>query len=110
MINILKLLFNIYFELKYQLLYYFTKCENNIIDIQNGYLIHKNTKELISINIFDFIKKIGHETIIYIELSANRANTIITMPIFNSIERKKERRKNNKFSLSLSLYYCFIII
>ena len=71
MINILKLLFNIYFELKYQLLYYFTKCENNIIDIQNGYLIDKNTKELIEINIFDFIKKIGHETIIYIELLKN---------------------------------------
>jgi len=65
MINILKFLFNIYFELKYRLLYYFTKCENNIIDIQNGFLIHKNTKELKEINIFNFIKKIGHKIIIY---------------------------------------------
>jgi hypothetical protein len=71
MINILKFLFNIYFELKYRLLYYFTKCENNIIDIQNGYLIDKNTKELIEINIFDFIKNIGHKTIIYTELLKN---------------------------------------
>jgi hypothetical protein len=67
MVNILKFLFNIYFELKYRLLYYFTKSENNIIDIQNGYLIHKNTKELKKINIFDFIKQIGHKIIIYTE-------------------------------------------
>lgn len=65
MINILKFLFNIYFELKYRLLYYFTTHENNIINIQNGYLIHKNTKEFIEIDIFNFIKKIGHKIIIY---------------------------------------------
>jgi hypothetical protein len=71
MINLVKFFFNIYFELKYRLLYYFTKCENNIVDIQNGYLIHKNTKELIEINIFNFIRKIGHKTIIYTELLKN---------------------------------------
>lgn len=71
MINILKFLFNVYFELKYRLLYYFTTNENNIIDIQNGYLIHKNTKELKEINIFNFVKKIGHKIIINIDILEN---------------------------------------
>jgi hypothetical protein len=65
MLNILKFFFNIYFELKYRLLFYFSKYENNVTNIQNAYLIHKNTKELIVINIFEFTKKIGHNLIIY---------------------------------------------
>jgi hypothetical protein len=65
MVNILKFFFNIYFELKYHLLFYFSKYESNTIEIQNAYLIHKNTKELNVINIFEFTKKIGHKTIIY---------------------------------------------
>jgi hypothetical protein len=65
MVNILKFLFNLYFELKYRLLYYFTKFENNIIDVQDAYLIDKNTKELKEIDNYNFIKKIGHQIIIY---------------------------------------------
>ena len=64
MVNILKFLFNLYFELKYRLLYYFTKRTNNIIDIQNMYNIHKDTKELTELNISAFVKKIGHEIIL----------------------------------------------
>jgi hypothetical protein len=61
MVNILKILFNVYFELKYWILFYFTKRESNIVDIQNAYLINKKTKELKVINELNFIKKIGHE-------------------------------------------------
>jgi hypothetical protein len=61
MVNILKFLFNLYFELKYRLLYYFTKRENNIIEIQNMYIIHIDTKELYELNISQFVKKIGRE-------------------------------------------------
>jgi hypothetical protein len=69
MLNILKFFFNIYFELKYRLLFYFSKYENNnLTDIQNAYLIHKNTKELYVINIFEFTKKIGHKLIIYTDI------------------------------------------
>jgi len=68
MVNIFKFFFNIYFELKYRLLYYFSKYENNITDIQNAYLIHKNTKELNPINIFELTKKIGHKIIIYTDI------------------------------------------
>ena len=64
MVNILKFLFNLYFELKYRLLYFFTKRTNNIIDIQNMYNIHKDTKELKELNISVFVKKIGHEIIL----------------------------------------------
>ena len=64
MVNILKFLFNLYFELKYRFLYYFTKRTNNIIDIQNMHLINKDTKELHELNISLFVKKIGHEIII----------------------------------------------
>lgn len=64
MVNILKFLFNLYFELKYRLLYFFTKRTNNIIDIQNIYIIHKDTKELKELNISVFVKKIGHEIIL----------------------------------------------
>ena len=64
MVNILKFLFNLCFELKYKLLFYFTKRESNIVDIQDAYIIHKDTKEVKSINNFNFIKKIGHEIII----------------------------------------------
>jgi hypothetical protein len=64
MVNILKFLFNFFFEVKYRLLFYFTKRESNIVDIQNAYLIHKDTKELKTINNLDFIKKIGHELIL----------------------------------------------
>jgi hypothetical protein len=64
MVNILKFIFNLYFEIKYRLLYHFTKSESNLIEIQNVYLINKNTKELNAINDFDIIKKIGHEIII----------------------------------------------
>lgn len=66
MLNILKFLFNLYFELKYRLLFYFTKNEKNITEIQNAYRIHKNTKEFEVINNLDFIKKIGHELMINI--------------------------------------------
>jgi hypothetical protein len=45
-------------------LYYFIKSENNLIEIQNAYLIDKNTKELKLLENHDFIKKIGHEIII----------------------------------------------
>jgi hypothetical protein len=61
MVHILKFLFNLYFEIKYQILYYFTKRESNIVDIQDAYIIDKKTKELKSMNNLDFIKKIGHE-------------------------------------------------
>ena len=64
MVNILKFLFNLYFELKYRFLYYFTKRTNNIIDIQNMHLINKDTKESHELNIELFVKKIGHEIII----------------------------------------------
>ena len=64
MVNILKFVFNLYFELKYRLLYFFTKRTNNIIDIQNMYIIHKDTKELKELNISVFVKKIGHEIIL----------------------------------------------
>jgi len=64
MVNILKFLFNFYFEIKYRLLFYFTKRESNIVDIQNAYLINKDTKELKSIDNMNFIKKIGHEIFI----------------------------------------------
>ena len=61
MVNILNILFNVYFELKYWILFYFTKRESNIVDIQNAYLINKKTKELKVIDELNFIKKIGHE-------------------------------------------------
>ena len=61
MVNILKILFNVYFELKYWILFYFTKRESNIVDIQNAYLINKKTKELKVIYELNFIKKIGNE-------------------------------------------------
>jgi hypothetical protein len=64
MVNILKFLFNLYFELKYRFLYYFTKRTDNIIDIQNIHLINKDTKELHELNINQVVKKIGHEIII----------------------------------------------
>jgi len=64
MVNILKFIFNLYFEIKYRLLYFFTKNENNITEIQNAYLIHKYTKELKELNISDFVKKIGNEIIL----------------------------------------------
>ena len=66
MVNILKFLINFYFELKYRFLFYFTKRENNIVDIQNAYFINTKTKELKSINNLDFVKKIGHEIFINI--------------------------------------------
>jgi hypothetical protein len=68
MVNILKFFFNIYFELKYRLLFYFSKHESNTIEIQNAYLIHKNTKELNIINIYEITKKIGHKIIIYTDI------------------------------------------
>ena len=61
MVNILNILFNVYFELKYWILFYFNKRESNIVDIQNAYLINKKTKELKVIDELNFIKKIGHE-------------------------------------------------
>jgi len=74
MVNILKFLFNFYFEIKYRLLFYFTKRESNIVDIQNAYFINKDTKELKSIDNMNFIKKIGHE--IFINTS-NQYNYIL---------------------------------
>jgi len=65
MVNILKLLFNLYFEIKYRLLFYFTKSQSNIIEIQNAYFINKDTKELKEIDNMNFIKYIGHEILIY---------------------------------------------
>jgi hypothetical protein len=64
MVNILKFLFNLYFEIKYRLLYYFTKNKKEYIEIQNAYIIQKNTKEFNLLNTSEFIKKIGHEIII----------------------------------------------
>jgi hypothetical protein len=64
MVNILKFLFNLYFEIKYRLLYYFTKSKKECIEIQNAYIIQKNTKELTVLYNTEFIKKIGHEIII----------------------------------------------
>jgi len=64
MVNILKFLFNLYFEIKYRLLYYFTKSKKQCIEIQNAYIIQKNTKELTVLYNTEFIKKIGHEIII----------------------------------------------
>jgi len=74
MVNILKFLFNFYFEIKYRLLFYFTKRESNIVNIQNAYLINKDTKELKSIDNMNFIKNIGHE--IFINTS-NQYNYIL---------------------------------
>jgi hypothetical protein len=64
MVNILKFLFNLYFEIKYRLLYYFTESKKECIEIQNAYIIQKNTKEIKLLNNSEFIKKIGHEIII----------------------------------------------
>ena len=64
MVNILKFLFNLYFEIKYRLLYYFTKSKKQCIDIQNAYIIQKDTKEFKLLNNTEIIKKIGHEIII----------------------------------------------
>lgn len=64
MVNILKFIFNLYFELKYCFLYYFTKRTSNIIDIQNMHLIDTDTKKSHELNIRLFVKKIGHEIII----------------------------------------------
>lgn len=74
MMNILKLLFNLYFEMKYRILFYFTKNRNNIIEIQNAYFIHKDTKELKPIIVSDFIKYIGHQILIY---AKNQDNNIL---------------------------------
>jgi hypothetical protein len=65
MVHLLNFLFNLYFEIKYQILYYFTKRESNIVDIQNAYLINKETKNLKQIDNLDCIKKIGHEIVIF---------------------------------------------
>lgn len=64
MANILKFLFNLYFEIKYRLLYFFTKSKKQYIEIQNAYIIEKNTKELKLLNNTEIIKKIGNEIII----------------------------------------------
>jgi hypothetical protein len=64
MVNILKFLFNLYFEIKYRLLYFFTKSKKQCIEIQNAYIIEKNTKELKLLNNTEIIKKIGNEIII----------------------------------------------
>ena len=74
MVNILKFLFNFYFEIKYRFSYYFIKSENNLIEIQNAYHIDKNTKELKLLENHDFIKKIGHEIII---ITTNQSEYII---------------------------------
>ena len=62
--NILKFLFNLYFEIKYRLLYFFTESKKQCIEIQNAYIIKKNTKELKLLNNTEIIKKIGNEIII----------------------------------------------
>jgi hypothetical protein len=64
MMNILKFLFNLYFEIKYRLLYYFTPIKKECTEIQNAYIIQKNTKEFTLLNTSEFIKKIGNEFII----------------------------------------------
>jgi hypothetical protein len=68
MVNILKFLFNLYFEIRYRFLYYFKK-NNNIflIEIENAYFINKITKESKKIDDFNFIKIIGNEFIINID-------------------------------------------
>ena len=64
MVNILKFLFNLFFEIKYRVLYFFTKNREQSIEIQNAYIIQKNTKEFFLMENMNFIKKIGHEIII----------------------------------------------
>jgi len=64
MVNILKFFFNLFFEIKYRLLYYFTKNREQTIEIKNAYIIEEKTKELILLDNMNFIKKIGHEIII----------------------------------------------
>jgi hypothetical protein len=75
MVNILKFIFNICFELKYRLLYYLTKRDSNIIEIQNAYLINKDTKELKLINNLKLIKKIGYE--IFVDLNEYSSDYIV---------------------------------
>ena len=97
MLNILKFLFNFYFELKYQFLYYFTKNQKNIIEIQNAYLIHKHTKELTVIDNLNFVKKIGYEIILTISFQSdcildigfkwNNKEYRIQFPIDTNIDR-----------------------
>jgi hypothetical protein len=62
--NILKFFFNLFFEIKYRVLYFFTKNREQSIEIQNAYIIQKNTKEFFLMENMNFIKKIGHEIII----------------------------------------------
>jgi hypothetical protein len=64
MMNILKFLFNLYFEIKYRFLFYFTPIKKECTEIQNAYIIQKNTKEFNLLNTSEFIKKIGNEIII----------------------------------------------
>jgi hypothetical protein len=64
MINLLKFVFNLFFELKYWLLYFFTKKEVNCIEIQSAHLIDKNTKENQILEIQKIIKKIGNNIIL----------------------------------------------
>ena len=71
MVNILKFLFNLYFEIKYRILYYFTKNVNNSIEIQNAYLINKNTKELEVIDNFN-LNQISRDHILDIGFKWNK--------------------------------------
>jgi hypothetical protein len=61
MVNLLKFVFNLFFELKYWLLYYFnSKTEVNSVEIQSVYLIDKNTKKNKILENQKIITKIGN--------------------------------------------------
>jgi hypothetical protein len=70
MVNILKFIFNLFFELKYWLLYSFTKKEVNCVEIQSVYLIDKNTKKNKILEIKKIVTQIGN----YIFLNNNIEN------------------------------------
>jgi hypothetical protein len=60
MVNLLKFIFNLFFELKYRILYYFnSKKEINYVEINSVYLIDKNTKKNKILEIKKIITKIG---------------------------------------------------
>ena len=76
MVNLLKFIFNLFFELKYRLLYYFTKKEVNCIEIQSVHLIDKNTKQNKILEINKIIKKIVNHIILN-PISENKENYLL---------------------------------
>ena len=79
MVNLLKFIFNLFFELKYWILYSFTKKEVNCVEIQSVYLIDKNTKKNKILEIQKIVTKIGNRIFLNnnIENIENKENYLI---------------------------------